>query len=672
MSDTKMVHLETLVDKEPIDYDIYDAPNHDYRTFLVDRRLDPIRVKLTDRTIVMGGMRLLGNIFICMPLIRRRMPLYADRHFILDGLFSRDRHADISGIIQEELEPTEDMSVIIHEIAESMQDTLNINYTHTPWFVCLADVKKIADTILHPEVQEVINVDLDAAIRSGIQEVDAVTRAAEKRARAYFASPQNAWNVFHAQLVCGSLKEKQFFQTILHIGARTDVNENIFPKIIRQSFLTGISDITSLAIESRSGIKATVYQKKKTADTSYLNRLLQINTVGIKTLYPGDCGSTVTRTYHISPEFQSRYIGKMIFDPQSNTPVMLTKRNIGQYASMTVRGRGPLTCSHTDGYCRACGGAITRNILPTDHVGIVANVQTGPIVIQISLSAKHLIVAIAAKYDIPAELEDMFRGRGNRLYFSKDFYGVLDDLVIGFQSKDIAKINDIQLLGDDEPLNPEYFSRITYMYIGKMGPDGEIIPISKQITMKSKSDIHPHLSPEALEFITAHPENIHRDGKKTWFSLKGFPKQNAFLQHQIVNDSITKLVSQLNGFFKTDIQRFTSVNAATDYLSEFLWDKGFKTNILHIETIIKGFLITSPLDYYPGQVTDPDNVQFRPLGKLIPRRSIGGQLIYEQNRRYFHSAVLSIVPKRDGLFDAFMGYVDQCDPANTWPLGQPE
>lgn len=663
------VHLEKLNDIPPIDYDIYSAPNHDFQSFLYGHRLDPIRVKLDDKTIIIGGMRLLGNILILFPLIKRRMPLRSDRHFILDGLFNAKRHAAISTIVRDELDGKVDVWTIVDEIANTMQDTFNINYTHTANHICLADLNKMAETILHPEVQEILNIDLDAAIKLGIKEVERVTAEAEKRVYAYFADPKNSWNIFHAQLVCGSLKIKQFFQTVLHIGPRTDVNETIFPRILRESFLTGLSDVTALAIESRSGIKATTYQKKKTADTSYLNRLLQILGIGIKNLYQKDCGSVVRRTYTINPKYTDRYVGKEIFKPNTNESVFLTEDNVKDYAGMTVQGRSPLTCRHTDGYCRHCGGAITRNMLPGDHVGIVANVQTGPIVIQISLSAKHLIVAIAATYDIPSELIDMFRGEGNRLYFTRDFWSVLDHLVIGFESKDISKINDIQLLGDDEPMNPEYFSRITYMYVGKMGEDGNVIPISKRITMKSKSDIHPHLTPEALEFIMSHPQNIHRDGKKTWFSMKGFPKQSPFLQHQIVNDSISKLVTQLRGFFMTDVQRFTSVNAATDYLAEFLWDKGFKTNILHIETIVKSFLITSPMNYYPGQVTDPDDVQFRPLGKLVPRRSIGGQLIYEQNRRYFRSAVLSIIPKRDGLFDAFMGYVDQCDEADRWPLG---
>lgn len=667
------VHKETLNDKPAITYNIYDAPNHDFRTFLADRRLDPIRVKLSDRTLVMGGMRLLGNILICMPLIKRKLPINSEKHFVVDGLFGRDRHAEIATIIRDDLDAIGvPIGEIVHEIATSKQDTFNITYTHAAWAVCLADINQIADTILNDEVQGVINVDLDTAIRHGIKEVEAVTAQAEKRADKYFSDPKNAWNIFHAQLVCGSLKKKQFFQTILHIGPRTDVNEDIFARIIRESFLTGIKDITSLAIESRSGVKANVYQKKKTADTSYLNRQLQINTIGIKKLYPGDCGSKVTRTYTLDPAFLSRYIGKTIYDPNSNAPVVLTDKNVKDYAGMTVRGRSPLTCAHADGYCHACGGAITKNILAGDHVGQVANVQIGPIVIQISLSAKHLIVAIAAVYDLPNELTDMFKGRGNKLYFDKSFYPILDDLAIGFQSKDIAKINDVVLLSEDETLNPDYFSRITFMYIGKMSPDGEVIPVSKQITMKSSNDIHPHLSPEALEFITTHPQNIHRDGKKTWISLKGFNKQLPFLQHPIVNDSITKLVSQLNGFFKSDVARFTSVNSATDYIAEFLWGKGFSTNILHIETVMKGFLITSPTDYYPSRVTDPNNVQFRPLGKLIPRRGIAGQLIHEQNQRYFHSAVISIFPKRNGLFDEFMGYVDQCDPNNRWPLDKQE
>ena len=659
--------MEKLNDIEPIDYNIYDVPNHDFRTFLTERRLDPIRVQLEDGPVIMGGLRLLMNILIVMPLIVRKMPINSERHMVRTGLFSRGRHATIATEIQRDLDG-EDTFKVHDDIAKTMQDTLNITYTHLGWAVMVMDIKQIADTILNPEVQKVLNVDLDSAIRGGIKEVERVTKDAEKVAYAFFADPKNSWNVFHAQLVCGSLKVKQFFQSVLHIGARTDTNENIFPKIIRESFLTGLKDITSLAIESRSGIKANVYQKQKTADTSYLNRILQINAIGVRYLYQGDCGSTVYRTYVIDPRYADRYVGKTIFNPNGGSPVTLTDDNVRDYVGMAVLGRGPLTCKHPDGYCCACGGAITKNILPGDNVGIIANVQTGPIVIQISLSAKHLIVAIAAPYDIPNELMDMFVGRGNSLYFTKDFFPVLDDLVIGFQSKDIAKINDINLLGDDEPLNPEYFSRITYMYVGRMNENGEVVPVSKQITMKSKNDIHPHLSFAALEFITSHPENIHRDGKKTWISMKGFPKNTAFLQHPIINDSITKLVAQLNGFFKTDIQRFTSVNAATDYLAEFLWDKGFPTNILHIETLIKSFLITSPMDYYPCAVTDPDDVMFRPLGKLIPRRSIGSQLIYEQNRRYLHSGVLSIIPKKDGAFDAFMGYLDQCDEHNQWPL----
>jgi hypothetical protein len=64
------------------------------------------------------------------------------------------------------------------------------------------------------------------------------------------------------------------------------------------------------------------------------------------------------------------------------------------------------------------------------------------------------------------------------------------------------------------------------------------------------------------------------------------------------------------------------------------------------------------VDFSIPIVTDPEHVQFASLAQIIPRRSIGPQIAFEQWNNYITDPSTFIFPKSTSLFDLYIGFND--------------
>jgi len=476
-------------------YDPQTALTTDWRTFFLENRDEIFILPCVDKDVEMNGRWMLLNIMLCMPLIKRHRPITAEKHLMTSGVYDASEHAKRETEICRSLEAMGySREELGHDIISTVMDAHNMCYTHLGQFVRTMDIFAIADTILQKDVREMCTMDYGDIEDKQIKRMEREFNEKAEVMYKTFSGDTIGTNIFRAPLLCGALKKGQFYQFALSAGPRTDTDDRIFLRPVVGSFLSGMYDIKDLAIESRSASKATHYQKTQMSNTQYQNRKFHIQGSAMRHLYPGDCGSNVYMTYEPTEKTVGHYVGKFYLDG-NNKLVELTKDRFSEVVDKVVKFRSVITCKYQDGYCEKCGGTITTSFPRDGNVGFLSNVNTGAPVAQQVLSTKHLISTDAAEYEIPSEFTEILSATMNNVFIRQAHKAKLTSLAIGFQPRDISKLNDLKYIGIDSDLHAEYYTDIKYMYLGRVKEDGSVLKISPRVSMASDNKTYPHLSP---------------------------------------------------------------------------------------------------------------------------------------------------------------------------------
>lgn len=649
-------------------YDPQRARHEDWRTFFFDRRDDMFFLPCIEGDTRIQGNWMLLNIMMCMPLIRRNQPISRDKHLMLSGIYSATTHAEhmtrISSSLEEAGYTREELG---HDIIMTANDALNLCYTHLGGEIRTIDIFSIADTILQPGVREVCTMDYGNIEDRNIKRMEIAFKEQCDRVDELLSGDSLEYNIFRAPLVCGALKKGQFYQFVLSAGPRTDTDDQMFLRPVVGSFLSGLRDIKDLAIESRSASKATHYNKSQMANTQYGNRKIHIQNSVMQFLHPGDCGSTVYITYEPTAKTVPYFIGKFYIDREGQL-VELTKERFPDVIGRQVLMRDPPGCRHVDGYCEVCGGTITKSFSRNGNVGFLSNVNTGAPVAQQVLSTKHLTSTDAAEYEIPAVLDHFLMAVTNDIFLRPGWHNRKNVLALGFQQKDISKINDLKYHVTENELHAAYFSDIKYLFIGRLEQDGTVARVTNRIPMGGESKTYPHLSPEILSLIRNHSEDLIMENGMAWLLLRNVNPEAPLMQCTVVNNSIRRFVNRFSQLVTKDVERFTSMNDFLSQLTRLIWPR-VPTHVTHISCLARACMITSKRDFHVPLMTDPNKVMFGALNRIIPMRSIGGLFAFERIDIATNKPATYITPKQHGIYDEFMGYSDTIARDKAWPVG---
>lgn len=657
------------MNQAPIFYDPRNALSSDWRTYFCDNRDTMFLLPCIEGNVEIRGAWMLLNIMLTMPLIKRAHAISRDKHLMLEGIYDSTAHAKIETEVSRTLEAhgyTRDQ--LGEDIIATANDALNMCYTHLGAYIGTMDIFAIADTILQPGVREICTMDYGDLTDKRIKRMETALKAQCEKVDALLSGDSLPINIFRAPLICGSLKKAQFFQFVLSAGPRTDTDDHVFLRPVVGSFLSGLKDVKDLAIESRSAAKSTHYNHTQMSRTQYDNRKLHIQNSSVMHLYPGDCGTSTYLMYdEITKGTAARFIGKWFLGPD-NTLLELTKDRFDMVIGKPTLFRSVTVCLWQDGYCETCGGTITKSFSRKGNVGFLSNVNLGALVAQAVLSTKHLTSTNAVEYEIPYELQDWFFSSTNDIYLRRPYHTELGQVVLGFQLKDVARINGLKHYISDDEIPAGDFSSIKYMKAGYIREDGSIEERTKRPSMGGTTKTYPHLSPEILTVIRDHPEDIIIQGQVAWLKLEHIDPNAPIMQCTVVNNSILRFVERFSALVTKDVERYTSLNDFMRDLTRLVWPQ-VNTHATHVECLAKACLITSKRDFHIPVVTDPDKVMFGKLGRIIPMRSIGGWLAFERFNIGTNKPATYITPKRHTLYDEFMGYADTIERDMYWPEG---
>ena len=648
-------------------YDPLRSLSEPWKDYFLENRLTWFIWPCSDGPVELQGNWMLLNIMLMEPLIKRHMPIFKE-HLFTSGIYNAKSHSRTMTRVSETLEEAgykrDELYLDMIIVAMNAQ---NICYTHLPSYVQTMDIFTMANTIDQPAVRAATTMDygdiddlninrMEEAFKEKCKEVDAVLGD---------SSADLLYNCFRLPLLCGALKPQQFYQYAMSGGPRTDTDEQMFKRPVVGSFLGGMHGALDLAIESRAAAKSELYSVEQMQDTGYRNRKNNIQNSAMWHLYPGDCGSTVYLDYTITKETVGRYKGKYFIDEPSGQLLELTTKRYPMVIDKTVKIRAVPGCRYVDGYCETCGGTLSKSFSKTGVVGFLCNVYSGAVVAQLVLSAKHLSMTTAAKYEVPEDLDALFISVDNYIFLRPNLSEKIKDLAIGFKMGDVFNVNDLQYQDDNKALNRAHFSSISTIKLGRVLDNGNIKP---EIThSKMGEDVRPSLSPEILTMLVNHPEDLVTIDNVTWLKLTHVDVTHPIMECTVTNQSIVQFVKRFNDFLTKGVVRHTSLNVVVRTLAEMLWGRNVDTHITHIECMARSCLVTSKSNLHVPVIDDPNRVQFGEQLQIIPMRSIGGLLAFERINLATNSPATYITPKHHGWFDDFMGYTDQVEALMHWP-----
>lgn len=450
----------------------------------------------------------------------------------------------------------------------------------------------------------------------------------------------------------GMLNKFQIPQMFLAYGPRTDVDDVIIRYPVIECAIAGLDNIMSFAVESLSAKKSAFYNKVAVTDSQYTGRKQHILASTVSKIYQGDCGTTVTVKFLVNENNYKNILGKYIVE--NNQLVLLRyiddiKPYIGKYIEL----RSPTVCKHRDGYCTICGGIITRNINKKLNVGILASIAVIEPTTQKILSAKHLVKTTSQIYEVPEEAAPYFsRISADRICWDNSLFSQLKYFELGVSNKDLTAggLSDIKFLVNDKNLNEAKYSNLQSVVL-RDTRTGNAVTIPLTINNQS-----PFFTREMLLYIRDNFNKINIDTAMIWIPLEGTDKF-PILKSTVTNDNMMLFVKAVKHFLESNIDNYTSISAALRDFSDIVYSKVDNAALMHLEVLIKAYLITSNDDYRIPEVKDPENVRFQTLDNILSFRSIGQKFAYQCLNVYLGTPSAYLVPKGASEFDTFLGII---------------
>lgn len=458
------------------------------------------------------------------------------------------------------------------------------------------------------------------------------------------------------------LNQFQVPQTIYAFGVRTDVNDNIIRKPVIGSALDGLRDIAEFGIEALSAKKSAFYNKEAVRKSQYFGRKQHLLSSSVQHLYDGDCGSTQYVDFRITDDDPddgkvgnySNCIGKFILG-DDNKLVLLTSDNIKQYVNRTVRMRSPMTCRYRNGVCEVCGGSVLANVNRKISIGILSAIFAVAPVTQKILSAKHLVKTNSLVYELDDNLGQLIECVNTVGFkWKKGVYSKMKNHCLGVHLKDFQGLHDVQLIRDNKEISEQKMSSIHELVF--RGPDN-----CTHVYEVGGGKQTPFFSGEMLVHIRDNFDSVVIKDDIIWIPLKGTENITLF-KTIVINDNMLEYVATVSGFLGGNTEKETgnisqkkTCAGALAAFSDIVYSK-CSVNIVHLEVLLKSYLITSDTDYTIPIVEDANNVKFGSMQSILSYRFVGTKLAFEELSKYIKSPSTYTDPKPKSPFDIFVGF----------------
>jgi type IV secretory pathway ATPase VirB11/archaellum biosynthesis ATPase len=246
----------------------------------------------------------------------------------------------------------------------------------------------------------------------------------------------------------------------------------------------------------------------------------------------------------------------------------------------------------------------------------------------------------------------MFVRHDGEVYWRKSRATALKNYKIGININDMKHISSLVEIKDINALNAEYASSISQLRISTISESDHVTGI---INM-AYGDIKPYFSKDMLLYIKENYRRLTIDDT-IWIPMDEFDIDLPIFGSIIANDSMIHFVKSVVSFLenKEKLSSYTSIPEALRDFSTVVYNK-VVANILHLEVMLRAYMVTSPFDFSIPIVTDINNVRFESNQVLNTERSLGTFLAFERFSSVIKSPSAYVIPKCTDPFDIYVGF----------------
>ena len=526
-------------------------------------------------------------------------------------------------------------------IWEFENDLMNFIIVNCNEYVSSISLNDMLDLRFDPGFIKAIQIDDDISNIS-VKQMEKIEKERKKKLIKYIKSTDNP---FKPLVDTEMLNETQLFNILGSIGYKTDIDDSIFPKYVKESYLDGIKSDADYALESLSSKKAQFYNKSGIKLARSFEREIQLASTAIENVYPGDCGASPI-PFLITKKNVKCCIGKWIVN-EDGSETLIDFDNYQNYIDQVVQMRSGLMCKHTDGVCEKCGGLITFFFPRRFNLGMLSSTNVIEPVSQRILSAKHFtaITPIEWKNEVNHELFKYFRIVKDSLYMTK----IGKQSLVGIPTPTIKTIINLPYL-DFEYLDETNLIPIDRMLIYNRNGECEEGPFEL-----SHQNTTPKFSMEFVDYFRKNPSIINiLDDKLTLIDISKFPISKPIMKIELFTDSSVMFVKSVRLFFKSKLQHYTDACKALKDISDLILNR-IQINVTYVECLLKTFLVTSSSDYKIPVVEDYKNVRFSNLDTINSNRNLSIAIGFKNQAKVFFNPNFFLNPRYpsefDGLFD---------------------
>lgn len=466
-------------------------------------------------------------------------------------------------------------------------------------------------------------------------------------------APSLNYNTFALLARTGGVAYNQAFQTAICRGSTFDVNNQIFPNPIMDSYAEGIVNLADSLTESRGASKSIISNGKALRDAEWFHRKTHLFMAVCSSInHHYDCGSTMTAPIKIgNRDIAKSLMGKYHVTEEGKLE-LITKKVYKQIKTGdTINIRTMAFCLNHDPSqpCRVCYGqmktAVPFNVIMQKdaNIGMYSGTTICNPIGQRMLSTKHFLKNTTTQsFVVNKRLGDdrVINSNGDDIFLNKELCVpgtqlVLDQSVVK-ELADIRNLDNLEDLGQDKL---SYFDNVTFKFESVDEMMNEKVTEQKPV-VTSVSSRSARMSTDLLEYIRTN--NFQRVDKK-YISIdlsKWNHKSPLFslpYMHEDLDVHRRKIESFLTLSSRNPVWKAEEVTPVKfgETLTEFwnLINEKFKgNNIIHVETMLYSITAKDPDNGSYALVNGNGKKYFASLGECIPNRGAGTMLIFERQQ----------------------------------------
>lgn len=437
----------------------------------------------------------------------------------------------------------------------------------------------------------------------------------------------------------GSIKHMQLLQCLVARGKTTDIDSYQFKEPIKRSYLDGFKTIYETAIESRPASQSLFFNKDTLKKTEYFSRRLQIQTMIVERVHPGDCGSQNYISWKLSGESydshgrltkkkDSHYLRGKYFLNEDTNQLQEFKETDEHYIGKRLKFRSPVGgCFHPDpkGICSVCYGALSMSVPDGANLGHLVAAYIMAKISQSILSLKHYQgSALIDKIELDSNQGRFFaiNKNANAYLLKPNWRG--KDIQMVIPKDEIVGITDLQLVEDVHTFGSiTHFSEISNVtFIIKDGNISDSVPVDIGMGRRLGSLTFP-----ALEYIKQHGWDYDAKGNYI-INLKDWNPETTLMKLPDIHVTASDLSKEIENLIegrKTELRQRDTHDAPEELLFNLhhtVNSNGLDINFALLEVIV-----------YAAMVQDSQNKNFN-LPKGNSRRGLGVSEVTITNRSH--------------------------------------